>query len=109
MPKKIKALPSAKARKMHVSIPLDAYVALETYQRANDCLRSTAVTVAVDRYFRLTDAPDPAPFHRGRSGPQHVRFLQAFPVELQGKLDRCAAESGTSIGYVVAVAIQECL
>lgn len=109
MPKKIKALPNAQARTMHLSLPLDAYLSLEKFQRENDCLRSTAVTVAVDRYFRLTDAPQPATLHRVRSGPQHVRFLQTFPVELQTKLDRASAELQTSIGYVVAAAIQECL
>ena len=114
-------------RKMHVSVPLAAYDVLKKYAKANGCTMPVAVSIAVDRYSRLPDRPEPAslglctvtradgkrcPHYRmpgqdtcSAHGVEYGRILIPLPLELQTKIDRWASQYGVTINVMIALAI----
>ncbi len=114
-------------RDMHISVPLAAYNLLREYTKANGCTLTVAISIAVDRYNRLPDRPEPASLGVCTSirtdgkqcshyrmpggdtcsahGVEYGRIVIALPLELQTKLDRWAAQYGVTVNVMVALAI----
>lgn len=114
-------------RDMHVSIPLAAYKILSDYKKVNGCTLPVAVSIAVDRYSRLVDRPEPAtlgvcPATRADGdrcshyrmpgsdtcsahGIETCRILVVLPMELQTKIDKWASHYGVNINLMIALAI----
>ena len=114
-------------RKMHVSVPLAAYDVLMKYARDNGCTLPVAVSIAVDRYSRLPDRPEPASLgictatrsdgtqcqhYRmpgqdtcSAHGVEYGRILIPLPLELQNKIDRWASQYGVTVNVMIALSI----
>jgi len=114
-------------RKMHISVPLAAYDVLKKYAKDNGCTMPVAVSIAVDRYSRLPDRPEPASLglctairtdgnrcHHYRMpgqdtcsahGVEYGRILIPLPMELQTKIDRWSSQYGVTINVMIALAI----
>ncbi len=114
-------------RKMHVSVPLAAYDVLMKYAKANGCTLPVAVSIAVDRYSRLPDRPEPASLGTctatrsdgtqcqhyrmpgqetcSAHGVEYGRILIPLPLELQNKIDRWASQYGVTVNVMIALAI----
>ena len=124
---KTKSIRVTGQRKMHVSVPLAAYDVLMRYARANGCTLPVAVSIAVDRYSRLVDRPEPATLgvctatradgdhcshYRmpgsdtcSAHGIEACRILVVLPMELQVKVDTWASHYGVNINLMIALAI----
>ena len=124
---KTKSIRVTGQRKMHVSVPLAAYDVLMRYARDNGCTLPVAVSLAVDRYSRLPDRPEPASLgictatrsdgtqcqhYRmpgqdtcSAHGVEYGRILIPLPLELQNKIDRWASQYGVTVNVMIALAI----
>lgn len=94
-----------KKKKFHISLPADAYDKVLAYMQANDCLRSTTITLAVDRYSRLPVQGKPVI----TSYTGHVRFILALPLELQRQVEQWSRDWQAPVNLVIAQAIREML
>lgn len=114
-------------RDMHVSIPLTAYNILRDYKKKNGCTLPVAVSIAVDRYSRLPERPEPSSLGVCTSvradgqpctnyrmpgsktcsahGVESCRVLVVLPMELQTKIDKWAAYYGVHINVMLSLAI----
>lgn len=116
-------------RLMHLSLPIAAVTLLDKYSMTNGVTMTTATIVAMDRFNRMPNRPEPAalgtctairtdkqpcPNLRMPSyttcnahGVEMAGVAVTFPMELQTRIDGWAAQYGISANLVVAQAIME--